>query len=245
MRAFVASSGAGRLWFSRPMEGDIAEVLKHPAHVCVSINIISTLYIFFISFSITCSNSIAADPHRESFDPRPPHTGHAAMARWLLHENDWGTVSTLSRHLNGMPYGNALSFSDGPHNMSTGRLLFYLTGMDATASDVEANNTATLTVCEAQLPGHCRGFDPEDPTCAKVSASGTLKKVPPQDLALAEDLLLQRHPAMRDWPAGHAFHVYELHIETLRLLDFYGGAVDIDPADYFNVHLLALAQHES
>lgn len=32
---------------------------------------------------------------------------------------------------------NALSFSDGPRNYSTGRLLFYLTTMDATAFDVE------------------------------------------------------------------------------------------------------------
>jgi hypothetical protein len=30
---------------------------------------------------------------------------------------------------------------------------------------------------------------------------------------------------------------YELHVETLRLLDFYGGAADISPDAYFAVEL--------
>jgi hypothetical protein len=30
---------------------------------------------------------------------------------------------------------------------------------------------------------------------------------------------------------------YELHVETLRLLDFYGGATDISPDAYFAVEL--------
>jgi hypothetical protein len=65
------------------------------------------------------------------------------MARWLVHRNDWGTLSTISRHLstkhNAVPYGNVVSYSDGPPDNSTGRLLFYLTKMDATAFDLEAS----------------------------------------------------------------------------------------------------------
>lgn len=157
----------------------------------------------------------------------------ALVARWLAHSVDWGTISTTSVHLGGAAFGNVASLSDGPPGCSTGRLLFYLTSMDATAQDLEANSTASLTICEAQLPGGCTGIDPEDPTCAKLSVSGRLERVPPEALPLAEDLLFSRHPAMRSWPADHGFHVYELHPVTLRLLDHYGGAKDLTPEEYF------------
>jgi hypothetical protein len=103
---------------------------------------------------------------------RPQYTEYARMARWLVHQNEWGTVSTISRHLEGAPFGNALSFADGPRCRPTGRLLFYLTSMDATAQDLQHNSTASLTLCEAQLAGACQGIDPEDPTCAKLSITG-------------------------------------------------------------------------
>ena len=87
------------------------------------------------------------------------------MVRWLVAESDWGTLSTISRHLHGAPFGyellirqlsrfpglkawvrtlkaftvcrNLVSLSDGPRGGSTGRLLFYLTDLDASAADLE------------------------------------------------------------------------------------------------------------
>ncbi|KAL4431947.1 hypothetical protein ABPG77_000214 [Micractinium sp. CCAP 211/92] len=120
---------------------------------------------------------------------------------------------------------------------ATGRLLFYLTIMDATAQDLEANSTATLSLFEGQLAGACTGVDPEDPTCAKISITGRLEPVPEAGLEEAQQLLFARHPQMADWPAGHAFRIYELHMATARLLDWYGGAHDISPADYFAADL--------
>lgn len=138
---------------------------------------------------------------------RPQYTDYAKMARWLVHQLEWGTVSTISRHLGGTPFGNALSFGDGPRCQPTGRLLFYLTTMDATAQDLAYNSNASLTICEAQLEGSCSGVDPEDPTCAKLSLSGSLERVPAGQVEEAERLLFSRHPDMRGWPAGHAFHM--------------------------------------
>lgn len=181
--------------------------------------------------------------HASPFLPRPPHTEHARLARWLVHAVDWGTVSTTSVHLDGIAFGNALSYSDGPVGHSTGRLLFYLTTMDATAADVAVHPNATLTICEAQLPGGCGDMDPEDPTCAKLSITGEL--APVRGGADAEDearaMLFARHPQMADWPKGHEFQVYELTPATLRLLDFYGGPHDISPTDYFAAELDGIA----
>lgn len=36
---------------------------------------------------------------------------------------------------------------------------------------------------------------------------------------------------------GHNFSIWELHPESLRLLDFYGGAIAVEPADYFAAEL--------
>ena len=169
---------------------------------------------------------------------RPSPSDYPTFARWLVHSIEWGVVSTASLHLDGAPFGNALSYSDGPPGRSTGRLIFYLTCMDATAQDLAANSNATLTICEAQAAGGCPGrVDPQDPTCGKLSITGTMQAVPEEGLEEAQALLFARHPAMRDWPAGHGFQVYELLPTALRLLDAYGGAKDIAPQDYFDADL--------
>ena len=47
----------------------------------------------------------------------------------------------------------------------------------------------------------------QDPTCAKLTILGQLQRVPEEGVKEAEDLLFSRHPAMRGWPSGHAFHM--------------------------------------
>ena len=51
-------------------------------------------------------------------------------ARWLAHENFWGTIGTLSVRLNGAPFTQPKSFVDGPADNSTGVLYFYDSEMD-------------------------------------------------------------------------------------------------------------------
>lgn len=59
-----------------------------------------------------------------------------------------------------------MSFADGGEGETTGRLLFYLTTFDASAQDAAANASASLTLCELQLPGACQGKDPQARTLA-------------------------------------------------------------------------------
>ncbi|RMZ53646.1 hypothetical protein APUTEX25_003180 [Auxenochlorella protothecoides] len=109
---------------------------------------------------------------------------------------------------------NVVSYADGPRGNSTGRLLFYLTTLDATAYDAQANASAMLTVSEAQLPGSCRGLDAEDPPCAKISILGELHRVPASEEGAAR-----------------------LFIQQIQLLAWYGGPRQITPQDYFGVQL--------
>lgn len=66
--------------------------------------------------------------------------------------------------------------------------------------------------------------------CAKVSLTGELLPVPPEARSEASRLLFPRHPQMRGWPVSHEFSLYELHVVSVRLLDTFGGAKDINAA---------------
>ena len=73
--------------------------------------------------------------------------------------------ATQSQAFPGFPYTNVDSYADGPVSQSTGRLLFYLTELDAAASDARHNPNVSFVVTEAeihQLPGSsCASKDPE------------------------------------------------------------------------------------
>ena len=52
---------------------------------------------------ILCLSSTAALGN----NPKPPTDQYARVARWLVHAASWGTLSTISAHLKGAPYGCA------------------------------------------------------------------------------------------------------------------------------------------
>lgn len=169
--------------------------------------------------------------------PRPPHTEYARMCRWLAHMAEWGTLATTTP--GGAPYGGVVSVSDGPAEDPTGRLLFYLTPMDRTTQHLEAGGGASaLVLAEAsQLPGGCGGTDPESPVCARVTALGRTRKVAPEGADEAMRLLVARHPEMADWPADHGFAPYEMEVEEIHLLDYFGGMHVVTPEEYFSADL--------
>ncbi|KAF8057740.1 RNA pseudouridine synthase 2 [Scenedesmus sp. PABB004] len=166
--------------------------------------------------------------------PRPPHDQHAALARWLAHKADWGSLATLTPD-GGAALGGVVSVSDGARDDPSGRLFFYLTPMDETGRNVEAHPQCTLTIAEAQLlPGGCDTTDPEDPTCAKIAVLGRMARVPGgADADAAAAALFSRHPAMRGWPADHGFTMWELHVQEVHLLSFYGGMAVIPAQEFY------------
>lgn len=104
----------------------------------------------------------------------PPPSGPLLAHRQLVlaAHNPPQPCHLSPRHLGGVAFGNALSFADGPRCRPTGRLIFYLSPMDATMQDLEKCSNASLTLHEAQLPGACKGVDPESPLCAKLTVTG-------------------------------------------------------------------------
>ena len=188
--------------------------------------------------AITPAAGAAAAP-LQAAPPRPSPDKAALFARWLVHASTYGALATTSQHLGGKAFANIVSMSDGALDNSTGKLWFYLTEMDPTGSDLSVEPYATLALSEDPV-GTCTA-DPEDPTCGKVMLSGDVNKL---DASSAEGQaatagLFARHPEMKDWPTGHGFSAYEMKIETIFLLNFYGGAKDVKPADYYAAELIS------
>uniref|UniRef100_K3W6F2 CREG-like beta-barrel domain-containing protein n=1 Tax=Globisporangium ultimum (strain ATCC 200006 / CBS 805.95 / DAOM BR144) TaxID=431595 RepID=K3W6F2_GLOUD len=164
----------------------------------------------------------------------------ALHARQLVHENEWGTLATISKQFNGVPFANIVSYSDGVGDSAeaaTGEMFFYLTPMDSTASDLAVNPSASVSISMAQGgKGACK-MDVEDPTCWKLSFTGTVVPVPADKEEYAKKALFSKHPQMKYWPSDHGFKPYVLKPENIVLLDYYGGAKHIPVDEYYSVKL--------
>jgi hypothetical protein len=104
---------------------------------------------------------------------------HAAHARWLIHEADYGVATAQSTMKEGFPFGNVMSMSDGPDDQATGRILFYVTTISRFAQDVAQDDRVSLTVSQEQAEGGrgCDQVDPEWPTCARVRRTPALSLI--------------------------------------------------------------------
>ncbi|XP_034550445.1 protein CREG2 [Notolabrus celidotus] len=166
----------------------------------------------------------------------PPHEETARTARYIAHSSDWGHLATISTQdkIKGIPFGNIFSVSDGPLDNSTGVIYFYVTPMDYTVTDLKNNPYASLTFSEAEGE-FCRQmvYDPEDPRCARLTLTGKMVEVAPEDLAFAKEAMFSRHPVMAKWPVGHKWFFMRLELIQIWLQDWVGGVSLIPLEDYF------------
>ncbi|KAM9343114.1 protein CREG2 [Pholidichthys leucotaenia] len=168
--------------------------------------------------------------------PPPPHQETAKTARYIAHYSDWGHLATISAQdkIKGLPFGNIFSVSDGPLDNSTGVIYFYVTPMDNTVTDLKNNPYASLTFSEAEGE-FCRkmAYDPEDPRCARLTLTGKMVEVPPEELMFAREAMFSRHPVMSKWPVGHKWFFMKLELVQVWLQDWVGGTSLIPLEDYF------------
>uniref|UniRef100_A0A669CBP3 Cellular repressor of E1A-stimulated genes 2 n=1 Tax=Oreochromis niloticus TaxID=8128 RepID=A0A669CBP3_ORENI len=166
----------------------------------------------------------------------PPHQDTAKTARYISHYSDWGYLATISTQdkIKGLPFGNIFSVSDGPLDNSTGVIYFYVTPMDNTVADLKSNPYASLTFSEAEGE-FCRQmvYDPEDPRCARLTLTGKMVEVAPEELAFAKEAVFSRHPVMAKWPVGHKWFFMKLELIQIWLQDWVGGTTLIPLEDYF------------
>ncbi|XWS32810.1 hypothetical protein CRYUN_Cryun22dG0021500 [Craigia yunnanensis] len=155
---------------------------------------------------------------------KPDRDAAAAYARWLVSQNSWGILNTISIELEGAPFGNVVSFSDGVPDKSTGTPYFYLTTLDPTARNALKDHRSSLTISEYPL-GTCGKADPESPVCAKITLTGTLVLLDAssKEAEFAQTALFTKHPEMKGWPKSHNFQIFKLEIEDIFMINWFGG----------------------
>mmetsp|Transcript_29136 Transcript_29136/g.93232 ORF Transcript_29136/g.93232 Transcript_29136/m.93232 type:complete len:171 (-) Transcript_29136:163-675(-) len=91
------------------------------------------------------------------------------------------SISTMEKTA-GKPFGNPYSYADGTATNSTGILYFYVSDLDQSMKDFEANNAASFTLTEAEvwaIPSHrsqpsptpCHRADPNPTPLPTLSPS--------------------------------------------------------------------------
>jgi hypothetical protein len=123
-----------------------------------------------------------------------------------MHESTWGILSTISTlpTMTGAPFGNPQSHVDGPYrdgllgNNATGFSYFFVSELDVSQQDVQANPLVSYTITEASLENGCALTDPESPLCVRLTLTGELVEVvDEEEKAFAMQALFQRHPRMQ------------------------------------------------
>ncbi|XP_026074635.1 protein CREG2-like [Carassius auratus] len=168
--------------------------------------------------------------------PPPPHEQAARAARYLARYSDWGHLATVStqEQIKGLPFGNIFSVSDGPADNSTGVPYFYVTPMDDTVTDLRSFPFASLTFSEAE-GDFCRKhvYDPEDPRCARLTLTGKMVEVGPEELDFAKEAMFSRHPVMKKWPPEHDWFFMKLVLQQVWLQHWVGGVSVVPLEEYF------------
>lgn len=172
----------------------------------------------------------------------PPHENVAEMSRWLTHYNDYTAIATISTRegIEGYPFAASISYADGKVGKSSGVPYFYMTGMDISSKDLAKNPKASIALSMEQT-GYCskHNMDAQDPVCAHMILTGKIVNLDKgsDEEASAKEALFSRHPAMKYWPGDHGFYFTKLDVESIVLLDFYGGAIQVPVTDYFKAEI--------
>ncbi|CAE5973414.1 unnamed protein product [Arabidopsis arenosa] len=187
------------------------------------------IFFFFLLTSLQQSSSA-----RILTISKPDRHDYAASARWLVSQNSWGVLSTLSVDHEGAPFGNVVSFSDGLPEKGSGIPYFYLTTLDPTARNALKDQRASLAISESPV-GTCKR-DPMNPTCSKLTLTGKLLILDEgsEEAEVAKKALFTKHPEMIDWPEDHDFRFFKLEIIDIFLINWYGGAKPITVDEYLH-----------
>jgi len=174
----------------------------------------------------------------QGYDGVPPHQQKALTARYVVHKSDWGVIGTISTHFGrqGLPFTNIMSVCDGPLDNSTGIPYAYVADLDVSMQDVKKNNNVSLSMTEMET-GYClsKHYDAEDPRCARVTLSGKLLAVKDErEKHFALTALFSRHPEMKMWGKIHAFYPVKLQIDSVWVLDYFGGGSLVPLKEYFD-----------
>lgn len=162
-----------------------------------------------------------AGPRSRSGEPEVPQPSHAERARTLVHRTTTGSLSTLSRHQPGFPFGSVMPFALD----TEGRALMLISKMAMHTQNLDHDPRASLLVPEAETANSPLG-------AGRVTLVGRGLPVPEAERGAVRELYLERHDNARYWVDYADFGFYRLETEAVYFVGGFGVMGWVEVEDY-------------
>ena len=153
--------------------------------------------------------------------PEVPEPSHAERAKTLVHLQQTGSLSTLSRKQPGWPFGSVMPYGLDAH----GQPVFLISTMAMHTQNLLGDPRASLLV----TPPESR-IDPLG--AARVTLMGSVTKVPKEDNAEVRAYYLNRHANASYWVDYQDFGFFRMAITEIYFVGGFGSMGWVSPADY-------------
>ncbi len=131
--------------------------------------------------------------------PQIPEPSYAERVRTLMALAAVGTLSTLSRKVEGFPFGSLLPFALD----ASGRPIFLISGMAMHTQNLKVDARCSLFVGQPGAEGDALG-------AARATLVGRAQPVPEDELEKVREKYLSRHENSRYWVDFSDFNFYRL-----------------------------------
>jgi heme oxygenase (biliverdin-IX-beta and delta-forming) len=148
-----------------------------------------------------------------------PRPSQAERARTLLESNGVGTLCTIASEPAGYPFGSLVAFAG-----LDGTPVLLLSDLAEHTRNLHADARASLLIAEAPADAPLAG--------ARVTLVGRCSPLGASEQQTARTAYLARHPSARAYAALNDFKLYQLQVETARVVAGFGRMAWLSAAEW-------------
>ncbi len=163
-----------------------------------------------------------------------PEPSHAERARTLVHLQQTGGLSTLSRKQPGWPFGSVMPYGLDEH----GQPIFLISTMAMHTQNLLGDPRASLLVTPPESRSDPLG-------AARVTLMGSVTKVPSEEVAKVRELYLDRHANASYWVDFNDFGFFRMVMADIYFVGGFGSMGWVAPDDYARASVDPLAEEAS
>ncbi len=153
----------------------------------------------------------------------PAEPTFAERVRTLLHLGRIGALSTLSRKLEGFPFGSVMPYALD----EKGRPVFLISTMAMHTQNLQKDPRSSLLVTQPGASGDPLG-------ASRVTLLGNVMPIPEQDVAEAEKLYLARYSNSKNWVHFEDFSFYRMDVMDVYYVGGFGVMGWVSDSEYYS-----------
>jgi heme iron utilization protein len=147
----------------------------------------------------------------------------AERARTLLHLGRIGSLSTLSRKLQGFPFGSVMPYALD----ETGHPVFLISTMAMHTQNLQADPRSSLLVTQPEASGDPLG-------ASRVTLLGNVLPIPGPEVSEARKLYLARYANSKHWVDFEDFFFYRMDVMDVYYVGGFGVMGWVSASEYYH-----------